>query len=102
MSQAVPVPTTAVPSRAIEGYAKEMFSSIDASQLPQSIAASGMPLVGGAGNVTYPGSGVGSIGTPVAITDVFMAILVELRSINARLQGFNEGMLVSTNLTNQS
>jgi hypothetical protein len=102
MSQAVPTPQAAIPSRAIDGYASEIFSTIDASQLPDGITQTGPANAYGiiAANLTYPGIGIGVVQTsPVPITDVFMAILMELRSINIKLQWFNEGRDFNNYLT---
>lgn len=100
--QTVPTPSTAIPSRAVEGYAKEIFSTIDASQLPDGIVVTGFANTSG-NNLSQPGAGNGVfVATPAPITDVFMAILLELRQMNVQLRAFNEGMWFNTNLNNQS
>lgn len=75
-------PTGTVPARSAEGYAKEIFSTVDASQLPQGPAITGVQAPSSQGAGVQQGQ--------VPITDVFMAILVELRAIHLTLRSLKE------------
>ncbi len=101
--QAVQAPSSGVPQKAIQGYAFEIYSTVDASQLPQGIVATGFPVPGGPGSLTQPGTGAAAPNyAPAAITDVWMAILMELRQMNVQLRAFNDGASFDTRLNIQS
>jgi hypothetical protein len=78
--------------RSAEGYSKEIFAGQDASLLPEGVAVCG-PQAVGVGGMTAAG---------VTITDLFSAMLMELRQITAELKAMRqEPYWVNTHLQNQ-